>query len=45
MIFTILGILSALVFVIGDYQYFVDTLRGTTKHRVLALYRTGQAPA
>ena len=31
MLFTIIGILGAVLFLIGDYAYFRDTLRGKTK--------------
>lgn len=35
MFFTILGILAAVIFIIGDIPYFYDTVKGTTKpHRV-----------
>lgn len=31
MIFTVIGVLGAILFLIGDYAYFRDTLRGRTK--------------
>jgi hypothetical protein len=31
MIFTLIGIVGAILFLIGDYSYFVNTLKGTTK--------------
>lgn len=31
MVLTILGILSSIIFLIGDLPYFIDTLRGKTK--------------
>lgn len=35
MIFSLLGVLSAIIFLIGDYPYFTDTLKGKTQpHRV-----------